>query len=358
MQAHTDLLHAVDATGDQLAEVTELIRSAHPGRALPGTKPTRLAFALQPAVEHGLLSQQQADSLISIATRDIQAEDFRILEGEALDLSVGNTELLEDEELLLDFYYAQCGAGRVLCFPETDAEYLDRLGSIVLSPSFLHRVPGKKPRPILNLSSPHSGTNQRMDDLDADHEGYTTIPKIAHDIITTYIDMVQNPAKYNIDDIDKIDLSMFVANASDAFFSVPMSAKLVGIQCTRVAGIAIVPMCCSFGWRRSAEVFSHITASIVAVQKSDLTELTFIATAVKQQQLTRKLKQFTDDKIPAHACRIKGHVDDYVIYECSHDDRQTGAAQDLVFAIKAHLGQHSVSAKKYLESSFWADLQE
>ena len=253
-QAHTNLLHAVDATGDQLAEVTKLIRSAHPGRALPGTNPTRLAFALQPAVEQGLLTQQQANSLISIAARGIQAEDFRVLEGEALDLSVGNTELPEDEELLLDFYYAQCGAGRVLCFPETDAEYLDRLGSIVLSPSFLHRVPGKKPRPILNLSSTDSGVNQRMDDLDADQEGYTTIPKIAHDIITTYIDMVQNPAKYNISDIDKIDLSMFVADASDAFFSVPVSAKLVGMQCTRVAGITIVPMCCSFGWGRSTEV--------------------------------------------------------------------------------------------------------
>ena len=105
-QAHTDLLHAVDATGDQLAEVTELIRSAHPGRALPGANPTRLAFALQPTVEQGLLTQQQANSLISIAARGIQAEDFRVLEGEALDLSVGNTELPKDEELLLDFYYA------------------------------------------------------------------------------------------------------------------------------------------------------------------------------------------------------------------------------------------------------------
>ena len=356
-QAHSDLLHAVEEDGDQLAEVTDLIRSEHPGRALPGTNPTRLAFALQPAVEQGLLTQQQADSLISIAAHGIQAEDFRVLEGEALDLSTGNTELPEDEELLLDFYYAQCGAGRVLCFPETDAEYLDRLGSVVLSPSFLHRVPGKKPRPILNLSSTGNGVNQRMDDLDADHDGYTTIPKIAHDIITTYIDMVQNPAKYNVKDINEIDLSMFVADASDAFFSVPVSAKLVGMQCTRVAGITIVPMCCSFGWRRSAEVFSHITASIIAVQKSDLTEMSFTAADVEQQQLTGKLKQFTEDKIPAHTNKIKGHVDDYVIYECSHDDRQTGAAQDLVFAVKAHLGQHSVSAKKYLESSFWADLQ-
>ena len=30
----------------------------------------------------------------------------------------------------------------------------------------------------------------------------------------------------------------------------------------RVAGITIIPMCCTFGWERSAKVFSHITASI------------------------------------------------------------------------------------------------
>ena len=99
-----------------------------------------------------------------------------------------------------------------------------------------------------------------------------------------------------------------------------------------------MPTCCAFGWRRSAEVFSHITASIISVQKSDLTEMSFTAADVKQQHLAGKLKQFTDDKIPAHADTIKGHVDNYVIYECSHDDRQTGAAQDLVFAVKAHLG--------------------
>ena len=132
-----------------------------------------------------------------------------------------------------------------------------------------------------------------MDDPEADHDGYTTISKIAHDIITTYIDMVQNPTKYNVKDIDEIDLSMLVVDASDAFFSVPVSAKLVGMQCTRVADITIVPMCCSFGSRRSAEVFSQITASIIAVQKSDLTEMSFTAADVEQEQLTGKLKQFT-----------------------------------------------------------------
>ena len=91
----------------QLAEVTELIRSTHPDRALPGTNPTRLAVALQPAVEQGLLTQRHAESPISIATKGIrqQAEDFRALEGEALDLSTGITEPPDYDELLLDFYY-------------------------------------------------------------------------------------------------------------------------------------------------------------------------------------------------------------------------------------------------------------
>ena len=71
--------------------------------------------------------------------------------------------------------------------------------------------------------------NQRVNDPTADKDGYTTIPKIALDIVATYIDMVQNPAKYNIEDVADIDFSMFVANASDAFFSLPVSAELVGM---------------------------------------------------------------------------------------------------------------------------------
>ena len=107
LQAHTDLLHGVDATANQLAEVTELSDQHTQAEHCQAQTQTRLAFALQPAVAQGLLSQQQADSLISIATKGIQAKDFRVLEGEALDLSVGSTELPEDEELLLDFYCAQ-----------------------------------------------------------------------------------------------------------------------------------------------------------------------------------------------------------------------------------------------------------
>ena len=44
-----------------------------------------------------------------------------------------------------------------------------------------------------------------MDDLAADQDGYTTIVRMAHDIVTTYIDMVQNPARYNIEDVDNME---------------------------------------------------------------------------------------------------------------------------------------------------------
>ena len=67
---------------------------------------------------------------------------------------------------------------------------------------------------------------------------------------------------------------MFVADASDAFYRLPISPSLVGVQCARVAGYTIIPMCCTFGWKRSAEAFSHITASILAVHKSDLRKAT------------------------------------------------------------------------------------
>ena len=94
-------------------------------------------------------------------------------------------------------------------------------------------------------------------------------------------------------------------------------------------------------------MFSHITASFISVQASDLSYMTFIEASVTQRQWSGNLKRFVDDKIPVHTNKIKGHVDDYVFYECAHDNKQTCAVWDLVFAIKAHLGQHSVPAKKY-----------
>ena len=69
---------------------------------------------------------------------------------------------------------------------------------------------------------------------------------------------------------------MLVADATDAFTRVSVSPGVVGMQATRVAGVTIVPMCCLFGWRRSAEVFSHVTESILATCKSNLDSATFL----------------------------------------------------------------------------------
>ena len=127
--------------------------------------------------------------------------------------------------------------------PQTDADYIDTLGSVAISPSILTYAPGKDPRPVLNLSSQNDGVNQRMDDLPPEEDGYTTIPKI----VFKYIDMVQRPEKYGVKDGNDIDLAMFGADASDAFYRLPISPTLVGVQYARVAGYTIIPMCCTFG---------------------------------------------------------------------------------------------------------------
>ena len=250
------MLKACDSTHDKLEQATNIIRSMHPGRAQIDVNPTQVAIALQPAVEDGSVTQEQADTMVKIASEGISVEEFRDLLGESTDLSAGNTEEPEDEEILLDFYFAQAARSRVLLFPPEDSDLLDSLGSVVLSPSFLHRVAGKNPRPICNLSSNNGhGVNQLVADFEANPDGYTTIPGIAKLIVQSYVSMVTNPAAYGIEDVEKISLAMLVADAADAFTRVSVSAKAVGMQCMRIAGITVVPMCCLFGWRRSAEVF-------------------------------------------------------------------------------------------------------
>ena len=89
---------------------------------------------------------------------------MRDLEGKAFDLSAGNTTVPEDEEILLKFYYEQAALGRCLLLPESRKDELDQLGELVLSPSFLVKAEGKKPRAILHLSSIDKGVNQRLVD--------------------------------------------------------------------------------------------------------------------------------------------------------------------------------------------------
>ena len=130
-----------------------------------------------------------------------------------IDLSGGNTT----------------GKSRVLILPQTDAEYLESLAVVVLSPSFLAYAPGKAPTPILNLSSHNDGVNPRMDDLTPDSNGYSTISKIAEHVVLTSLDMVQHHDKYGVTDIIDIDLTIFVADASNAFYRLPNSPKLVSV---------------------------------------------------------------------------------------------------------------------------------
>jgi len=352
---HSALLHAAPASeSGPLYEVTQILRSFHPGRALPCTNPTKLATVLQPAIDEGHLTQQQVDGLVEIARNGISATEFRDLLGPALDLSEGNTTDPDEEKILLDFYFRQAAKGRVLMLPQTDANYIDTLGSVVISPSFLAYAPGKDPRPILNLSSQNDGVNQRMDDLPPEEDGYTTIPKIAAKTVFKYIDMVQHPGKYGIKNVNDIDLAMFVADASDAFYRLPISPTLVGVQCARVAGYTIIPMCCTFGWKRSAEAFSHITASILAAHKSDLRKATTLNPAFNTTQhssaengnccsdsdtdIERNAWQvLSEDVYPDHIRLSDGHVDDFYSVALTSCEAAIGAASDLIYAITNHL---------------------
>ena len=218
LNAHSAILEVCDSKNQRLKHATKIVRSEHPGRAQIDVNPTQVAIALQPAVDSGQITKEQAQTMVRIARDGISVEEFRDLIGESLDLSDGNTKEPEDHAILLDFYFAQAARGRCFLFPEADTEILSSQGALVISPSFLVRVIGKNPRPICNLSSNgNNGVNQMMDDFEANADGYTTIPNIAKLVVQSYVDMVLNPDAYNIEDVTCIDLSMLVADAADAF---------------------------------------------------------------------------------------------------------------------------------------------
>ena len=98
-RAHSNLLKACGSTREKLERATYIIRSMHPGRAQIDVNPTQVAIALQPAVEEGSVTQEQTDTMVKIATEGISVEEFRDLLGESTDLSAGNTEGPEDEEI-------------------------------------------------------------------------------------------------------------------------------------------------------------------------------------------------------------------------------------------------------------------
>jgi hypothetical protein len=62
-----------------------------------------------------------------------------------------------------------------------------------------------------------------------------------------------------------------------AFFRCATHEDIIGMQCARIRNITVVLLCCSFGWKRSAEVFSHITAGIKAAHESDLGSASLLA---------------------------------------------------------------------------------
>ena len=365
MNAHSVLLRCCNSKKHKLAQATEIVRSKHPGRAQIDVNPVQVAVALQAAVKEGNITSEQAQTMVHIAADGITVEEFREILGESLDLSEGNTEDPIDHEILLDFYFAQAARGRCFLFPECDATVLDSQGSVVLSPSFLVRVLGKNPRPICNLSSAGNGVNQMMEDMEANDDGYTTIPGVAEMIVDSYINMVLNPQDYNIESVHDIDLAMLVADAADAFTRIGVSSAAVGMQCLRIGNITVVPMCCLFGWRRSAEVFSHVTASIAAAYKSNLDSVKFLQPDILRElensghnDLSENLKRLMADHVPEHSHLIKQHVDDFGICELAKGWRCVGAASDLIWSIKAHLGAASISVKKFLASSFWSDFQK
>jgi hypothetical protein len=231
---------------------------------------------------------------------------------------------------------------------------LDEMGELVLSASFLVKVPGKKPRAVLNLSSTEEGVNQRMIDLlEANSQGYATIPDVCAMVVRAFISMVLNPEKHGISDVHQITMAMLVADADCAFTRVGVAAEATGIQAARIKGYTIIPLCCTFGWRRSAEVFSHITAGIKAAHASNLDEASFIANSchgevaaampptVHQPLLAALLR----DKMPNFPKFGSAHVDDFAAVSTLQKGRPGASAKCLLGAIKIYLGQDAISVK-------------
>jgi hypothetical protein len=205
-----------------------------------------VAANLQRALEEELIAQEHAQHLVGLATSGIKVEEWRDLEGKALDLSAGNTKVPEDEDMLLKFYFDQACHGRCILLSEARAQELDQLGELVLSPSFLVRAEGKKPRAILHLSSTDRGVNQRLvDELEAHEDGYSTIKSISTEIVKTFVNMVLAPGKYHFDDICGTELSLIVMDADSAFTRCPTHEDIVGkdrmpMEVTCVADVLLV----------------------------------------------------------------------------------------------------------------------
>ena len=354
---HDKIFEVVKHCDRPLRQMARVVRSCEADRPSRNINASAVAAHLQPALDEGLMEQDHAQHLVNLAACGVEVKEWRDLEGKALDLSAGNTKLPEDEDILLDFYWEQTSLGRCIILPPSRMAQLDQLGELVLSPSFLVRADGKKPRAILHLSSTDRGVNQRLiDELEAHEDGYSTIKSISTEIVKTSVSMVLTPGKYHFDDICGTELSLIVMDADSAFFRCPAHEDIVGMQCARIKDHTVVLLCCSFGWKRSAEEFSHITAGIRAAYKSELGSATLVdkaaaTTGEAKSELNKELTAFTQEKNPQHSHCIPGsHVDDYVCLEILRGNRPSASASDLAFAIKLFLGHNG----PVFSVSFWS----
>ena len=278
-----------------------------------------------------------------------------------MDLSAGSAEDLEDQEVLLDWYFEQAAHARIAMLPENLEDRLDQCGELVLSPLFLVRVPGKNPRPIINLSARGEGVNQRVSDtLDTNPEGYATIQTICRLVVHTFIRAVLKPDEFELDDIRLFRLVMLVIDGDSAFTRQGVHEEAIGIQAARVNHITAIAMCLLFGWARSAEAFSHISAGVRAVAKSNTNNMTLLKPQFSSEHSSKSpaLSKLLNDNNPPNSGANAMHVDDLSAVEVDTAKRPTAAAADLVWAVKAFLGNDGVSLKKFVASTFWTDFQK
>lgn len=220
IQSHAAMYEAASKPGDKrrLRSAARLIISDHPDRAQRCANPARVMQTTRPAVKDGPMQQSEAQFLTSLAQKGLTVEEFRDFDGPALDLLDGNTEDPEDQQILLDFYLEHASRGRVLILGPEYQEELDQSGEVVLSPSFLVKVEGKKPRAILNLSSTDQGVNQRMFQAETIEDGYCTIPDVARLILFSLIAMLLAPEKFSMEQVLTLVLVMIVMDGEAAFF--------------------------------------------------------------------------------------------------------------------------------------------
>ena len=266
------------------------------------------------------------------------------------------------------FYMQQRAQGRCFNLAPELQEKLDEMGELVLSASFVVKVPGKKPRAVLNLSSTGEDVNERMIDLlEANSEGYATTPDVCAMVVRSFIDMVLNPHKHGLSDVHHITLAMLVDDADCTFAQVGVASEAVEIQAARIKGYTVKPLCCTFGWRRSADTFSHITAGMKAAHSSNLNEAPFISSrcrgndaigqtapsSVHQPKLAARLK----DKMSYFPKFGAPHVDGFASVSTLQKCRPEASTKDMLGAIKIYLDQDAISVKRFIESTFWARLQ-